>query len=102
MAGNRDGLNRFDGTSFSPYYPSVADTVSFASNSVRSVTDVDGTRLAATTDSGGLFYFNLLQDTLLPLSLLQKSAHEAAIEDLHILTIHIQNDETIWVGTSDI
>jgi len=95
--GTQDGLNKYDGYSFTTYKNDRFDPGSLSDNSIRSLC-VDGSGILwIGTDGGGLNKFD--QTTERFTHFVNDPDDSTSISDNHVLTICEDYHGTLWVGT---
>ncbi|HEV2480048.1 MAG TPA: two-component regulator propeller domain-containing protein [Puia sp.] len=95
--GTQDGLNRYDGYSFTIYRHDAANPRSIADNQIKSIIEDDQHRLWIGTLGGGLCIYDRDHDDFLRLEDL--GIHPAFHTDPAILSLLKARDGSIWIGT---
>ncbi len=95
--GTQDGLNRYDGYSFTVYRHDAANPRSIADNQIKSIIEDDEHRLWIGTLGGGLCIYDRDHDAFLRLE--DIGIHPAFHTDPAILSLLKARDGSIWIGT---
>lgn len=95
--GTRDGLDRYDGYSFTIYRHDPANSRSIADNQVKCLIEDEQHRLWIGTLGGGLCIYDRNRDTFLPLDSI--GIHPGFHLDPAIQDLLKARDGSIWIGT---
>ncbi|MCG8390424.1 MAG: response regulator [Cytophagales bacterium] len=97
--GTHGGLNRFDGYSFKTYLKDVNDENAISSNLIGSIQeDVYGNLWIGTDDEGVVIMERATNNFI---SIKNSKKNPQQLTNNHVLSILIDKDNTVWVGTID-
>lgn len=93
--GTKDGLNRFDGTTFRSYQHRAEKPKSLGNNFIRSIAEVNGECLAIGTDAG-IYLMDKVDESFRELDV-QASDGSRLMSAINALTV--DKDGRLWIGT---
>jgi len=97
--GTEDGLNRYDGYTFSIYKPDPDVANNLSDRWVTSIVEDQDGYLWIGTRQGGLNRFDYRTEQFTHYQ--HSSVDAGSLSNNHINTLYIDNDNNLWVGTSD-
>lgn len=95
--GTRDGLNRYDGYTFTHYTHQPFDSTSLSSGVIRSICLAPSGDLWLGTYRGGVAYFDRSNERFVTVQ--KDPADTTSLSDDNVSTLYLDRTGTLWVGT---